>query len=375
MNRTPNDATVRRIWHGTLHDWFRSNARILAWRQDRDPYRIWLSEVMLQQTRVDQAGGYFDRFLARFPTLEVLAGADIDEVLRLWEGLGYYARARNLHKAAREMIDKYGGVPSDPAHLRALPGIGEYTAAAVLSIAFDAPYAAVDGNVTRVLARAFAVDTDVRTSAARRHIAVLAQSVLDANHPGLHNQAMMELGASICLPKSPRCSRCPIQSACAAFAQGAPERYPVKSRRPPIPHYDVVVALVGDAEGRLLITRRPEDAMLGGLWEFPGGKRGSEESLQEACRRELREELGIDVEVGAEVHSLSHAYTHFRITLHAYRCRLVVGHPAPKNGMPAMWVHPDELPSFAFPRANRRLIETLMAGEPQARLSHTDIVA
>ncbi|MDX1420348.1 MAG: A/G-specific adenine glycosylase [Rubricoccaceae bacterium] len=352
-------------FRGTLLDWFERVRRPLPWRAEdadgrRDPYRVWLAEVMLQQTRVDTAWPYFERFTQAFPTVEALAAADLDAVLKQWEGLGYYSRARNLHRAARVVVEAHGGrIPDTEAAVRALPGVGDYTAAAVLSLAFGRPFAVLDGNVVRVLARVFAVAADAKKGPTRRALQAVADRLLDRTRPGAFNEAVMELGATVCTPKAPACGRCPLRPVCAAAAEGDPERYPVTAKKPPVPHHDVVVGVVEDAAGRVLIQRRPEDALLGGLWEFPGGKRGPGEALAEACRRELREELGIEVEVGEPFAPIAHAYTHFRITLYAFRCRLTAGEPVSASEQPLAWVGVEALDDYAFPRANRRLIEAL----------------
>ena len=348
-----------------LPAWFEGARRPMPWREPgadgrRDPYRVWVSEVMLQQTRVETATPYFRRFTERFPTVEALAAAPLDDVLKLWEGLGYYSRARNLHRAAQQVVaDHGGGVPSDEDAFRALPGVGPYTAAAVLSLAFDAPLAVLDGNVIRVLTRVFAVDADARSGRTRRQLQALADRLLDPAHAGRWNESVMELGATVCTPRSPACPRCPLRGVCQAYAEGEPEAYPVVSKRAPVPHHTIAVGLVLDGDGRVLIQRRPEEAMLGGLWEFPGGKVEEGETPGEACARELQEELGIEVEVGAPIARVEHAYSHVRITLHAFRCRLVSGEPASDTGEPIAWAPLDRLDDYAFPRANRRVIEAL----------------
>jgi A/G-specific adenine glycosylase len=334
----------------------------MPWRRTRDPYRIWISEVMLQQTRVDQAWAYYERFTEAFPTVEALAAAPLDDLLRQWEGLGYYARARNLHRAAREVVERFGSrVPDEYDAFRSLPGVGPYTAAAVLSIAFGKPYAVLDGNVARVLARVFRVDEDVKDARTRRLLQSLASELLAPADPSAYNQALMEVGATICTPRAPSCPQCPLHAVCRARQAGIQEQYPITTSRPPIPHYDIAVGVVFNDAGEILIQRRPEDAMLGGLWEFPGGKREPGESLEGACRRELREELQIEVAVERLICRISHAYSHFKITLYAYRCRLLSGIPITPEGTPLRWVTLDDLSGYAFPRANRRLIETLLA--------------
>ena len=363
-----------RAFRHDLPAWFDGARRAMPWREAgpdgrRDPYRVWLAEVMLQQTRVDTAAPYFLRFVEAFPTVEALAAAPLDAVLKRWEGLGYYSRARNLHRAARAVVAEHGGaVPSDPEAFRALPGVGPYTQAAVLSLAFGVPLAVLDGNVIRVLARAVALDADVKAGPTRRALQALADRLLDAERPGRWNEAIMELGATVCTPRAPACGRCPLRAVCAAAASGTPEAWPVAAKAKAVPHHTVVVGLVTDAAGRVLVQRRPESAMLGGLWEFPGGKREPGEPLAEACRRELREELGVEVEVGAEIARVEHAYSHFRITLHAFRCRLLAGEPATATGEPLAWATPADLDALAFPRANRRVIEAIQAEARAPRL-------
>ena len=353
----------RAAFRDALVAWFDRNRRPMPWREPgpdgrRDPYRVWVSEVMLQQTRVETATPYFRRFVEAFPTVDALASADLDAVLKRWEGLGYYSRARNLHRAARLVADEHGGqVPDSPEAFRALPGVGPYTEAAVMSIAFDRPLAVLDGNVIRVLARVFAVDADARAGPTRRALQALADELLDAGRPGRWNESVMELGATVCTPRSPACGRCPLNAVCRAYAEGDPTAYPVTSPRAPVPHHTVAVGVLADDDGRVFIQRRPEAGMLGGLWEFPGGKAEAGESPADACRRELAEELGVEVEVGAPIARVDHAYSHFKITLHAFRCRLRSGRPA--TDAPSAWVKLAALDDFAFPRANGRVIEAL----------------
>jgi A/G-specific adenine glycosylase len=357
---TPTDRQ-RRAFRKNLLDWYDDNKRAMPWRETDDPYRIWVSEVMLQQTRVDTVRDYYPHFLDAFPTVEALADAERDEVLRHWEGLGFYARARHLHEAARTVVEEHDGtVPDTMDAIRGLKGVGPYTAAAVLSIAYQKPHAVLDGNVTRVLSRVVAVEEDATTTAAQRALRALANDLLPPDRPGDFNQAVMELGALVCTPSTPLCDRCPLQDVCRAHAAGTEEDYPVTPESEPVPHHDIAVGLVFDEAGdELLIQRRPDEGLLGGLWEFPGGKQEEDESLEAACRREVKEELGIDVAIDDPFYTLSHAYSHFKITLHAFRCHVVDGTPEAREGQPFRWVGIDALDDYAFPRANRRLIEEL----------------
>lgn len=339
--------------------WSHAHRRDLPWRGERDPYRIWVSEVMLQQTQVETVIPYYHRFLSRFPTLRSLAEADLDEVLKVWEGLGYYARARNLHRAARQVMkDHNGQLPADRGVLLALPGIGPYTVGAILSLAFGQDAAVLDGNVRRVLSRLFAVDGDPRSAATRRRLWNLAEALPPPGQAGLFNEALMDLGATVCTARDPRCSECPLGEACQGYQEGNPEKYPVRIPRRSLPHYDIAAGIIwwGD---QLLISKRHTDDLLGGLWELPGGKQESRETLEECLVREVREELGIEIAVGDLLMTVRHAYTHFRVTLHVFHCRYLSGQPQALDCADWRWVWPDELDDFAFPAANGRILAAL----------------
>lgn len=343
-----------------LLTWFKANARDLAWRRTKHPYQIWLSEIMLQQTRVDQATPYFLRFIEAYPTVQDLASADLDEVLKNWEGLGYYARARNMHHAAKQIVQEFGGeFPKTEAEIRTLKGVGAYTAAAVLSIAFGVPLAVLDGNVMRVLTRLFAIPDDIKQPKTREMLQVLAQELLDPNEAGNFNEAIMELGATICMPQNPRCLDCPIQTHCQAFAQNRQKEFPYSKKKEKVPHKQIAVGLIFNNEGKILINRRAEDGLLGGLWEFAGGKQEPNEALEETCRREITEELSIEVVVGEKIAMVNHAYTHFKITMHAFECQWISGTPKTNTGEPCKWISIDDLALYAFPKANRKVLEAL----------------
>lgn len=345
-----------------LLDWAEKQPpRSYPWRMEpRTPYRVWVAEVMLQQTRTETAGPYYERFLARFPTVEALAAAQLDDVLKAWEGLGYYARARHLHRAAQQ-VAAAGAFPATYEGWRALPGVGDYTAGAVLSLAYGQDTPAVDGNARRVLARLCAVEDDVTRAAAQRRLRAIAAELLPPGRAGAFNEALMDLGGTVCTPRAPRCDACPWAADCRALALARTDSLPVRAPRRPTPHYDVTAAVV-QHQGRLLIAQRRPEAMLGGLWEFPGGKCQPGETLADCLRRELREELGIEVAVGEPVATIPHAYSHFRITLHAFRCALLAGEPRPIACADVRWVRLEELDAYAFPVTDQRIIAALQIG-------------
>mgnify|MGYP002629244078 CR=1 FL=1 len=341
----------------------------MPWRSSRTPYHIWLSEIILQQTRVDQGTPYFLRFIERFPTVESLSQASLDDVLQMWEGLGYYSRARNLHKAAQCIVEKWQGhIPSAYADLLTIPGIGPYTAAAISSIAFGQAHAVVDGNVIRVLSRLMAFSKDVSLHSSKTHLQTIATLLLNPREPGNYNESLMELGALVCSPNKPDCAQCPVHSFCAGYNEGNPTQYPVKRPSKKTPHYDIVVGIIEDQLGRIFVQKRPVEAMLGGLWEFPGGKKEALEELTETCRREVLEETGMNVKVGQHIASIKHAYSHFRITLHAFECTHESS-TAPASPLEWEWAVHEQLQAYAFPKANRDLINILLeraAGTPKA---------
>lgn len=312
---------------------------------------------MLVQTQVDTAIPYYRRFLERFPDVHALAAAELDDVLKVWEGLGYYARARNLHKAAALIVEEYGGeLPRDEKSLRVLPGIGPYTAAAILSIVFDHPLLAIDGNVRRVLSRLYDLASPTESSLRRRGTELASQRAGDLN------QAMMDLGSSICTSRAPRCDACPLKAICEARAHGTVNERPGRRPKRKRPHYDIAVGVVWRGD-EILIAKRPPEGLLGGLWEFPGGKPQRGESFEAAVVREVREELGIEVEPGPKITAVDHAYSHFAITLHAFHCRYRTGTPKPLGCQEFAWVRPEGLDRYAFPAANRRVLERLTTEE------------
>lgn len=356
------------LFSANLIQWYRENKRDLPWRETSDPYRIWVSEIMLQQTRVDTVIPYYHRFLEVFPTVTALAEADQQQVLKIWEGLGYYSRARNLHSGARYlMVSHNGEVPQNRAELLNVKGIGTYTAAAILSIAFGQKHAVVDGNVLRVLSRYAGIREDIRSGRVVNEIQKIADQLIPDDHPGDFNQALMELGATLCKPVSPLCNNCPLSSGCKAWNLAETDTIPYKSPAKKIPHYEIAAGLILNEKLELLIALRPEHGMLGGLWEFPGGKKEQGETLEETVKRELLEELGVQVRTGDLLISLNHTYSHFKITLHAYWCRIISGVPSPQSSQQLRWVSADELDVYPFPKANKLIIKRV------ARLDTSDL--
>jgi A/G-specific adenine glycosylase len=303
---------------GALLAWYRSARRDLPWRRTRDPWAIWVSEAMLQQTRVEVVIPYYERFLARFPDPGALACADLDEVLGLWAGLGYYSRARNL-KAAAERVSASGGrVPDSVEALMSLPGVGRYTAGAIASIAFDRPAPIVDGNVARVLARLRGIREPVDEAAGRARLWAEAEALAAGPHPGDLNQALMELGATVCTPRAPRCPTCPVARRCAARAAGNAEALPRRAPRRAPRRIRAVAALVLRG-GRALAVQRPARGLLGGLWELPGGEVAGAAD-RAALARILRERTGLEVGAADAVGRLEHGFSHRTLELRLFRC-------------------------------------------------------
>jgi A/G-specific adenine glycosylase len=344
-------AALRRL----LLAWYDDGHRRLPWRSPQrgaDPYRVWLAEVMLQQTQVATVVPYFERFVARLPTLAALAEADEDEVLALWSGLGYYARGRNLLRAAREARARHGGLPASLEALRALPGFGPYTAGAVASIAFAIPAAAVDGNVARVLARLFAVEGAPASPAFRRRVEALAADLVHPRRPGDLNQALMELGATVC-GRRPACGRCPVASPCAARAQGRAGELPAPRRRPARRPLVLACAIVRE-DGRILLARRPAEGLFGGLWAPPAAEVGEGEDAPAAIGGALRRDHGLRCAVGSELGACERTLTHRTLTLRAFRCTPV--RPVPRGREDLGWAAEGALGAWGIPAAVRALL-------------------
>jgi len=341
--------------------WYRAKGRDLPWRRTRDPYRIWVSEIMLQQTRVETVIDYYHRFLQVFPSVAALAAADLEAVLKVWEGLGYYARARNLHRGAQTIVEEWDGeLPGTLQDLLCIPGIGRSTAGAILSLAFEISTPILDGNVKRVVARLFALRGDLKSPGVEQKLWKLSGALTPKRGVHHYTQAIMDLGAMICTPRKPDCPACPLHSECAALRGELQEKIPAPARRNKLPHYHVALGVLRK-RGRILIYQRPAEGLLGGLWGFPNYQSRTKKGLPEALQQGIRQDYGIRIEPERIGDTLSHGYSHFRITLHLFECSLQDGEKIVKRAFPAKWVYPGELKNYPLAASDRKVIEKLSA--------------
>ena len=329
----------------------------MPWRVNQDPYRIWVSEVMLQQTQVTTAITYYEKWMQKFPTIKDLAEANIDDILKLWEGLGYYRRAHNLKRASEIIVKELNTIiPSDIA-FKNLPGVGDYIHAAVMSIAFNKVVPVIDGNVKRVFSR-FYENNFANTT----EIKALEQKLLKLicqKRPGCFNQALMDLGREVCKPQNPQCQDCPISKDCQSYINKTVASYPYKAKKNKVPIFDVVVGYIQNNEESFIITKRPLNKMLGGLWELPGGKKEKGESLKNALIRELKEELNINVLVQSKLGMIEHTYSHMKIKLHAYKCKIKSGKIEVRAAQGFKWIQLKDIKEYSFPTANHKLFKQL----------------
>lgn len=343
----------------TLHRWYLDNRRDLPWRRTQDPFAIWISEVMLQQTQVKTVLPYYERFMATFPTVQHLADAPLHAVLKAWEGLGYYSRARNLHRAAGIVASQMNGhLAPDWQTFKRLPGVGDYIAAAVLSIAFGRPFAVADGNVKRVLARLFLIDVPVNQAAGHKVFQTTARQLLSHKAPGDHNQAMMELGALVCTPRKPACDSCPLKRFCRAAGTNQMDLYPLRLKTDPVPEHRLVCAVVLK-NSRLLLTQRPSEGLLGGLWEFPNGPWNDGEKPTCACANMVRSTVGFDVKLLGRLTSVRHAYSHFKIQMSVFHCRWQSGRVRLNGPCAFRWVTLEKLTEFPLHGAVQKIVPHL----------------
>jgi A/G-specific adenine glycosylase len=342
--------------------WYSHYRRDLPWRKTKDPYAVWLSEVMLQQTQVQTVVPYYLRFLNAFPTIEDLAGADTQELLRTWAGLGYYSRARNLQLAAREMIRSHGGkFPPSYSGALSLPGIGRYTAGAILSIAFDLPYPVLDGNAIRVLSRMFDIKGDTKKTHVQKLLWEYSRELVPNQHPGDFNQAIMELGALICSPRQPRCPLCPWQSECVARKNGTQDLLPVRRGMNRVRRVNCAVAVLSH-RGRVLIIKRNKGRLLRDFWEFPGVEFNGTRTVRAALSRCVLETVGLKIRLLKPLAEIRHMITHRRIILLPFRAQLKPG-AASRVSRPseAKWVRPEDLEKFPFASASRKIVRILQS--------------
>ncbi|MFH1085789.1 MAG: A/G-specific adenine glycosylase [Chloroflexota bacterium] len=357
MSADPADRADQTAIAAVLLAWYDAERRALPWRGSRDPYAIWVSEVMLQQTQVATVIPYYQRFTARFPTVQALAAATLDEVLTEWQGLGYYTRARHLHAAALAICAQHGGVlPAAPKALRGLPGIGAYTAAAILSIAYGQDVAAVDANVTRVICRLYDDGRDPKSGVGRQFVQAQAQALLPPGRAGDFNQAMMDLGATVCLPQAPTCGCCPIRGYCQALAAGTQALRPAAATRERPPLRAMAAALIVRGERVLIVRRRPW-GLLGGLWELPACTVvGAVEAAPAALARGLAADLGLAIDVGQRLALVRHAYTHLRLAVEVFACK-AEGEPAPAGAWDRChWLAADERGAYGLSSLTAKIL-------------------
>ncbi|PKN05958.1 MAG: A/G-specific adenine glycosylase [Deltaproteobacteria bacterium HGW-Deltaproteobacteria-7] len=356
---------IKNLLSRKLLAWYKSHQRPLPWRETSDPYRIWISEIMLQQTQVDTVIPYYHRFLKVFPDVDTLARASLQDVLKVWENLGYYSRARNIHAAARMIVDRFDGrIPDTPDAIKTLPGIGEYSAGAILSIACGQALPAVDGNVRRILSRVLAIRQPVDEPREQMKLRELAAQLVPAERPGDFNQALMDLGATICRAKNPDCPGCPVKSICRARLLDLQNILPVTRKAPAIPRRLASAAVVRNQEDKLLLVQRPATGLLASLWKLPGGLVETGKKMENSLRHSVKKELGVTVRVGKEVACVDHVYTHFRLTLHAYEAVLLKGEPEALGCGGWRWAAPADIRKLPLSKIDRMVIAAIKKGLP-----------
>jgi A/G-specific adenine glycosylase len=345
----------KKIIQSRLLQWFKKNKRDLPWRKTRDPYAIWVSEIMLQQTQVTTVIPYYQKFLKSFPTIHHLAKSNLSKVLKVWEGLGYYSRARNLHRASQIVFNHFHGeVPDTLKDLLSLPGIGRSTAGAIFSFAFHKEAPILDGNAKRVLSRLFAISGNPGERKTEQLLWKISESLIPKGFSNPFNQALMDLGSMICTPKDPRCTECPLQSYCKGRTIGYPERFPLKTIKKKIPHIEAVSAVIQKDE-KVLLHRRPPVGLLGGLWEFPNWrieeKRMARLRLRLRLRNHIKKEMGMNIEVKEPMGTFHQTYSHFKLTLNVFKCEVIDGRGRGK------WVCMSDFDQFAMSRIHRKIAE------------------
>ncbi len=340
-----------------LIEWYLKNNYSFPWRNSTDPYRIWISEIMLQQTQVKTVIPYYNNWMTLFSNVQTLSKAPIQKILKCWEGLGYYQRAHNIHETSKIIVQDFKGViPQEYSKLISLKGIGDYTASAILSIAFKKKYPAIDGNLKRVIARLSGLENSKKIISNSKKIIM---NFMNNNNPGFINQALMDLGREICLPRNPQCISCPIAQFCIAYSKNKISYYTFTKKKKKNPTYNVSVGIIWKAN-KILISKRKKEGLLGGLWELPGGKRQNNENDSECLSRELDEELGIDIKIKNKIGKIKHHYSHFSINLTGYNCDYFSGKAKAYSSEKIAWIKASEIVKYPFPRATLKLF--ILAG-------------
>jgi len=346
----------REVIQKKLLRWFEKNGRDLPWRKTRDPYAIWVSEMMLQQTQVATVIPYYKNFLKTFPTVRHLARADLSKVLKVWEGLGYYTRARNLHRASQIVLNHFHGrIPDTLKDLLGLPGIGRSTAGAILSFAYNREEPILDGNVKRVLSRLFAVSGHPVRGKTEGLLWKISESLIPKGRSNPFNQALMDFGSMLCTPKDPQCSFCPLQKLCRGYLSGKPERYPLRTIKKPIPHRIAISAVI-QKNGKVLLHQRPLKGLLGGLWEFPNWPIKTKENLNHQMRENAKVGFELKVKIKSYLGTFHQTYSHFKLTLHIYHCQ------SSNSNKRGKWISIKNLDQLAMPKIHRRIANVLSHG-------------
>ena len=345
-------------FNNILINWYDKQNYSFPWRKTSNPYYIWVSEIMLQQTQVNTVLPFYKSWIKKFPTLNDVAKASDEEIFKYWEGLGYYKRALNLRDACIDVMNNYDSkIPNQKAKLLKLKGIGDYTSSAIASIAFGKPHPAIDGNIKRVMSRVLSLP-DFKLSSLNKMESFLMKEI---NHrPGDFNQALMDLGRTICKPRNPNCSDCPVSIFCLSFRNNTTHIFPIKKKiKKMIPHYDIGVGVIWHHD-KILIAKRKKNQLLGGLWEFPGGKIKNNESIVSCIKREAKEELGIEIKVKDFIIKVNHQYSHFKITLHAYHCQYINGTIQCIEVDDWKWIDPHSFDAYPFPKANHYIFPKIL---------------
>ncbi|MGJ9460187.1 A/G-specific adenine glycosylase [Oceanobacillus sp. CF4.6] len=338
--------------HDLLH-WYAESKRDLPWRSENDPYKIWVSEIMLQQTKVDTVIPYFNHFIEKYPSVYELAAAEQQDVLKAWEGLGYYSRARNLQNAVREVVEEYGGkVPSTPKELGSLKGIGPYTKGAILSIAFNQPEPAVDGNVMRVFSRVLKIEEDIAQQSTKKLFEDYVRELISKEDPSSFNQAIMDLGATICTPKSPGCMLCPVQNYCRAFAEGIQEELPIKKKAKKQKNLSYVVLLIENENGDFVIEKRSENGLLANLWQFPMVP--IEEIGMDHLENWIYSEYGVHINLSKQVGNLKHVFSHLIWRLEIFEAKTTQTEIQDDR---IIFVHRDDISKYPFPVSHQKMLK------------------